>query len=118
MRKPPLGPTAPHRVVPCALLAGFDSNLTAVCRQSTAIAAGARLEVCDMGSLTNRAAELRPFALIIPQALLDFDPAELVLLARTVNAVLVPIDPVRAITQLGRAELVRALREAYQQRQR
>lgn len=118
VRKPPLTPTTPQRVAPCALLAGVDSTLTAVCRQSTAIAAGARLEVCDMGSLTNRAAELRPFALIIPRDLLDFDPTELIALARTVSAVLVPIEPERTATPLGRAELVRALREAYQQRQR
>ncbi|MBI3200609.1 MAG: hypothetical protein IT377_27895 [Polyangiaceae bacterium] len=118
MRKPPLGPTAPQRVVPCALLVGVDSKLATLCRQSTAIAAGARLELCDMASVTSRAAELRPFAVIIPRELLDFDPSELIALARSVRASLIPLETDRVSTQLGRAELVRALRDAYQQWQR
>ncbi|MBK9002099.1 MAG: hypothetical protein IPM35_40760 [Myxococcales bacterium] len=116
MRKPPLGPTTPHRVLPCVLLVGIDSSLEPLCRQSAALAAGARLETCDMASVTTRAAELRPFALVVPSEILDFDPAEFVALARTVNAALIPLDSARASAPGARAELVKALRDAHQRR--
>ncbi len=98
------------------LLVGSDPSLEPLCRQSAALAAGARLEICDMTSVTTRAAELRPFALIVPREILDFDPAEFIALARTVNATLVPLETQRATAPAARAELVKALRDAHQRR--
>lgn len=116
MRKPPLGPTTPHRVLPCVLLVGADPSLHTLCRQSAALASGSRLEICDMASVTTRTAELRPFALVVPRELLDFDPAEFVALARTVNAALVPLETADAASPGSRAELVKALRAAFERR--
>jgi len=103
-------------VVPCVLLVGGDPTLESLCRQSAALAAGARLETCDMASLTTRAAELRPFALVVPRELMEFDPDEFVALARAVNAVLVPIGAAEAAAPSSRAGLVKALRDANQRR--
>jgi len=103
-------------VLPCVLLAGNDPNLASVCRQCAALAAGARLEVTDMGALTTRAAELRPFAIVVPEDLLDFDPEEFVALARTVNATLVPISIEAPRDREVRAELVARIRTAYEKR--
>jgi hypothetical protein len=86
-------------------------GLETLCRQSAALAAGARLETCDMASLTTRAATLRPFALLVPTSLLDFDQSEFVALARTVNADLIAVDEAT-----HRTDLVRALREARERR--
>ena len=115
MRKPPLGPTTPHKVLPCVLLVGVDPSLEPLCRQSAALASGARLEVCDMASVTTRAAELRPIALIVPRAILDFDPAEFIALARTVNATLVPLEADPSAPG-ARANLVKLLRDAHKRR--
>lgn len=116
MRKPPLGPTTPHRVLPHVLLVGSEPGLEALCRQSAALAAGARLETCDVANVTTRAAELRPFALVVQREILDFDPAEFEALARTVRAELVPIDGDLGREPKARAELVRALRDAFRRR--
>ncbi len=118
MRKPPLGTTTPHRVVPCVLAVGADAELEPTLRQCAALAAGARLESCDMGSVTTRAAEWRPFAIVVPQELLEFDPAEFLALARTVKAELIPLAAEQARSPSFKQDLTASLRAAYQHRQK
>lgn len=100
-------------MLPSVLLVGAASELIPICRQSAALAAGAPLEVCDVASVTTRAATLRPFALLVPQEILEFDQAEFVALARTINATLIPLATERAGEPALRAELVGALRDAH-----
>ena len=116
MRKPPLGTTTPHRVIPCVLLVGGGRELEALLRQCAALAAGARLEVCDVGSVTTRAAEWRPFAIVVPNEVLEFDPAEFIALARTVRAELVPLMTERVNNPRFKSELVAALRAAHERK--
>jgi hypothetical protein len=118
MRKPPLGTTTRHRVIPCVLLVGADERLEPVLRQCAALAAGARLEVCNVNAVTTRAAEWRPFAIVVPSDVLEFDPAEFVALARTVRADLVPLSSGRATDSRFRQEVVAALRAAFQHREK
>jgi hypothetical protein len=118
MRKPPLGTTTRHRVIPCVLLVGGDRAVEPVLRQCAALAAGARLEVCDVSTVTTRAAEWRPFAIIVSNDVLEFDPAEFVALARTVKADLVPLLDGRPTDARFRQEMVAALRSAYRHRQK
>lgn len=101
MRKPPLSATTEQQVVPCVLLVGVDSEHEALCRQCATHAAGARLVTCDVASVTTRAAELRPLALVVPSDILDFDPEEFRALARTVNAALVPLRTDLPAEQIG-----------------
>ena len=116
MRKPPLGPTTPQRVVSCVLLVGIGSELEAFCRQCAAVAVGARLEVCDVASATTKSAEWRPIAIVVPQEILEFDPDEFEALARTVNATLVSLDTHQKSSPALKGELVAAIRAAHVRR--
>jgi hypothetical protein len=73
------------------LLVAVSHPLETACRQAAAQAAEARLEVCDVSSATTQAALHRPFALLVPNDILEFDPEEFRALAKTVNASLVRI---------------------------
>lgn len=113
MRKPPLGPTAQQRVNPCVLLVSVGDPNEALYRQCATQAAGARLEVCDVASVTTRAAELRPLALLVPSEILEFDPSEFVALARTVDSALIPLETAQPVRQM-QAQLLQALKSASQ----
>ncbi len=113
MRKPPLIPTKRHRVVACVLLIGNESGLEDLCRTCAEFVAGARLVRSDLADMSTRAAQWRPFAIVVPSSVHEFDPDEFAALARSVNAELVTIEPERIADPLFKNELITTLRNAY-----
>ncbi len=110
MRKPPMGSTTRHRVIPCVLLVGADAEFESVCRQCAALAAGARLERADVQNMGTRAAEWRPFALLVTNSVLEFAPEEFIAVARSVGARLVTIPDARLNDPRFKTELTSTLR--------
>jgi hypothetical protein len=114
MRKPPLMPTKRHRVIPCAVLIGGNAELRDACRTAVARAAAARLESCGVEDAATAVASSRPFALIVPDVVYGFDPAEFDALAQAVGATLVQIPAQGMTPERADALLVPRLRAAYQ----
>ncbi len=113
MRKPPLMPTAREHVIPCAVLTGADESLQRSCRSAVARAAAARLQCCSIEELATAAARWKPFALLVPEAVYEFDPAEFDALARSVGALLIRVNAACIDDEQAMDELVGALRFAY-----
>jgi len=99
------------------LLVAVNHPLEAACRRAAAGADEARLEVCDVASATTQAALHRPFALLVPSDILEFDPDEFRALAKTVNASLVRL-PNEADSDRLVARLIEALSGASARRAR
>lgn len=110
MRKPPLSATTRHRVVPCVLLIGGTDDVTALCRRAAALAVSARLETTDVESMGTRAAEWRPFAILVQTSLLEFAPEEFIAVARSVGARLVTLPDERLEDPRFKSELTATLR--------
>ncbi len=116
MRKPPLIPTKRQRVVACVLLLGNEPGLEDLCRVCIEFAAGARLIVSDVRGMTTRAAQWRPFAIVVPSSIVEFDPDEFAALARSVDAQLVTVPRERISDPLLKNDLITAFRNALQRR--
>ncbi|MCA9596405.1 MAG: hypothetical protein KC776_23985 [Myxococcales bacterium] len=116
MRKPPLMPTKRHRVIPCAVLIGGNAELRDACRTVVARAAAARLEACGVEDAATTVASCRPFALIVPDVVYGFDPAEFDALARAVGASLVQIPAAGMSAEGADALLVPRLRAAFEKK--
>ena len=116
MRKPPLIPTKRHRVVACVLMVGNEPGLEDLCRTCADFAAGARLVTADVGEMSTRAAQWRPFAIVVPSSVNEFDPDEFTALARSVNAELVTVAPEEIGDPLFKNRLISTLREASRRR--
>jgi len=116
MRKPPLVPTKRHRAVSCVLLVGNDPAVEAICGACVEFVGGVRMIISDVAGVSTRAAQWRPFAIIVPSSILEFDPHEFAALARTVNAELVTIPLDRIADPILRNELITSLRNAYRRR--
>jgi hypothetical protein len=116
MRKPPLGATTRHRVIPCVLLIGADEGVTSLVRRCAALAVSARLEITDVESMGTRAAEWRPFAILVQTSLLEFAPEEFIAVARSVGARLVTLPDERLDDPRFKTELTTTLRAIRVQR--
>lgn len=106
-------PTAREHVIPCALLVGGDPELERACRTAVARAAAARLQSCSVAEVATAAARFKPFALLVSDAVYEFDAAEFDALARTVGAMLIRIDPNCPHDARSMDDLVLALELAY-----
>ena len=97
--------------MPVVVLVGGSEELLHICQKSAALAAAARVETCALKDAATKIATWRPFAIVVPEAVYDFDAAEFRALARDVNAVLVAVDD-RLPEDRARAALVPALKDA------
>jgi hypothetical protein len=92
------------------LLVGADAEVEALCRRCAALAVSARLEVSDVQSMGTRAAEWRPFAILVQTSLLEFAPEEFIAVARSVGARLVTLPDERLADPRFKTELTSTIR--------
>jgi hypothetical protein len=103
--------TKRNRLMPIVVLVAGSEDLLASCQKCAALAAAARVESCSLDQAATQVATWRPFALLVPEELYEFDPREFRALARDVGATLVTVpDPLPE--ERARAALVPALRDA------
>jgi hypothetical protein len=99
------------RVMPVVVLVSGSPELLSTCQKSAALAAAARVETCTLEGAATKIATWRPFAIVVPDPLYEFDPKEFQALARDVRATLVTVaDPLP--DDRARNALVPALKEA------
>jgi hypothetical protein len=116
MRKPPLIPTKRQRVVACVLLVGNEPGLEDLCRVCMEFTGEARLVVSDVATMTTRAAQWRPFAIVVSSSIAEFDPDEFAALARSVDAHLLTVPSERIADPLLKNALITAFRNAFERR--
>ncbi len=68
------------------ILVGADGQLVETVRQATLFASGGRLVQATLKDLATSAAELRPYAIVVPREVYDFGGGELDALAKDVGA--------------------------------
>ena len=118
MRKPPLVPTKRQRVLPAVLLVGSEPGLFELCQICADFAASARVVISDVAGMSTKAAQWRPFAIVVPISIHEFDPTEFAALARSVNAELITVSPERIPDALFKNDLITAFRDALRRRAR
>ncbi len=74
---------------PTALLIAVPQPLDEVCLKAASIAGALRVESCKAGDAPTVASTARPFAIIIAEAVYEFDPDEFEALARDVGGTLI-----------------------------
>jgi hypothetical protein len=103
-------PTRVSDITNTVLLVGGSDRLAVWCDDAAAAASGAMIERCDMKTAATAATQIRPFAIVIPEDLYEFDTTELDALARDVQASLVVVSE-----SIEREELMALLLEASRQ---
>jgi len=97
--------------MPAVVLVGGSEDLLHTCQKAAALAAAARVEPCTIRNAATKVATWRPFAIVVPEAIYDFDASEFKALARDVGAVLVTVDS-SLPDERARAALIPALKDA------
>lgn len=85
-------PTRVNDITNTVLLVGGSDRLAVWCDDAAAAASGAMLERCEVKTAASAATQIRPFAIIIPEDLYEFDSGEFDALARDVQASLVVVS--------------------------
>jgi site-specific recombinase len=99
------------------LVVGGSQSLIRVVRESVVKLKRADLVTCDMRAAQTRAAELRPFAIVMPDELHAFDSAEFAALARDVGAQLIVVAG-DALQRENAESIDRQLSQAFSQRRK
>jgi hypothetical protein len=90
---PPPDSTIPGRPSPTVILVMPESRLLDACLHAVSeLPDVPRMEVTDVQGTATAVARWRPFALIIPQDLYDFDPNEFKALAKDVGAEIIMVS--------------------------
>jgi hypothetical protein len=104
-------PTKKNRLMPVVVLIAGSRELLQSCQKCAALATAARVESCSLDQAATKVATWRPFAIVVPESVFEFDPKEFKALARDVQATLVTVPDPLPETR-ARAALVPALRDA------
>jgi hypothetical protein len=90
--RPPFS-TIPERRVPAVVLVAGGPALLEACQEALRYVTAATLEQTDVGSAATVIARVRPFAILLDEDVLSFDPAEFEALARDVGGEIVTVLP-------------------------
>jgi hypothetical protein len=102
--------------IEAVLVVGSSRPLIQAVQQSVGKLRGADVVTCELRDVQTRAAQLRPFAMVIAEHLYAFDPLEFDALARDVRAELIVVTEgqLREVQKLG--ELDQQLTKAFSRR--
>ena len=103
---------------PCVVVVGGTDQLVEACRRVAAGLASARVEPCEVVNVATKAAEYRPFAMVVTENVYEFDPLEFEALARDVGAELLTVSGGSASVGRLERELLLPLEEAFKEGRR
>jgi hypothetical protein len=108
-------PTSRLQALPVVVVVGAPKKVVTVC-ESCAATVSARVEACALDSAATTVAQYRPFALLVPDFLYDFDPREFDALCRDVDASLIVLRSDLPLHRI-RGELLPSLMDAARHRE-
>ena len=107
------GPTKRQKRVASLVLVSSSEEHIEACKRC-AVELEVFLHTCDLGHAAGQVARWRPFALLVDEAVYEFDPREFNALARDVGASLITLPVETDVGRLAR-DLMPALKSARQQ---
>ena len=81
--------TVRHLPAPAIVVVGGTEALVEACHEVVLRGVPARIEPCDIASVATVVARWKPYAIVVPESLLEFDAREFEALARDVRAQIV-----------------------------
>jgi hypothetical protein len=88
---PSLDDTLRNLERPTIVVVGGSRDLLESCKEISRSGVPAAVVSCDLGSVTTTVAARRPFAIVVPEALIAFDEGEFRALARDVRAQIISV---------------------------
>ncbi len=93
-------PTAKSKHERCVFAVGLGEEHQRACAEAAESAALARLDAVGLDELSSLIAERRPMALVVDDALYQFDPARFDDLADAVGSKCIPVDAARTAPKM------------------